>query len=253
MNIVKTLFYILILSICLNGCSTTKSVGTDADENLIEPLRPYVNEIVLELANVSSERRFILDKIANDITKFIENDKEARLTFICTHNSRRSHMSQLWAETAACYYELDKVHAFSGGTETTACNIRTVSALRRVGFSIVNTTGQEENPVYLIQFSEKRLPIRACSKVYNADSNPKQDFIALMCCSKANKACPVVEGASSRYAICYVDPKDSDNTTEERSVYDERCREIAREMFYIMSKVRNMIINKQKSAVPITS
>lgn len=252
MNIVKTLLYTFILSIVLNGCSATKSVGSNADENLIEPLRPFVNEIVSELASISSERRKILDDIAKDITEFIENDKDASLTFICTHNSRRSHMSQIWAQTAACYYGLERVHAFSGGTEMTACNCRTVYAMRRAGFSIVKTT-EDENPIYLIQFSDNQPPVRAYSKLYNADGNPKQDFIALMTCSQADKKCPVVEGAAARYAIHYVDPKMCDDTPDEPVAYNERCQDIAREMFYIMSKVKNKTINRQESPVPITS
>lgn len=237
----KTLLYFLALIIVLNGCSDSGTEVQESDENLanlIEPLRPYVSGVVSELGKVPSERRIMLEKIAGDITVFLEEGKDARMTYICTHNSRRSHMSQLWAQTAACYYGLDNVYSFSGGTESTACNIRTVTALRRSGFSIVNTTGQGDNPVYLIQFSDKQPPIRAYSKVYNADANPKKDFIALMCCSKADRTCPVVEGACSRYPICYVDPKACDDTPEETAAYNARCRQIAREMFYIMSNVK---------------
>ena len=219
---------------------SAKSILENPNVQVIKSLRPYISQIVTELNKVSLERREVLDQIAEEITTRLNLGKTAELTFICTHNSRRSHMSQLWAQTAAYYYGLDKVHSFSGGTEATACNIRTVSALRRVGFSVVSTT-DGQNPIYLIQFSDERPPVRAYSKLYNADSNPNEDFIALMCCSKADKTCPVVQGASSRYAIHYVDPKICDDTTEERSAYDERCREIAREMFYIMSEVHERV------------
>jgi hypothetical protein len=147
-------------------------------------------------------------------------------------------MSQFWAQTAAYYYGLNQVRAFSGGTQTTACNCRTVAAMRRVGFDIEDaTTG--ENPVYLIRYASDRPPIRAYSKFYNADDNPKQDFIALMTCSVADKSCPIVDGAISRYAIHYADPRLCDDTPTETTAYNERCQEIAREMFYIMSKVRH--------------
>ena len=209
--------------------------------HLQKSLRPYIRQIVTELHKVSPERRAVLDQIAEQIAMRLKFGKTAELTFICTHNSRRSHMSQLWAQTAAYYYGLDKVHSFSGGTETTACNIRTVSALRRAGFTVKSAT-DGQNPVYMIQFSDERPPVRAYSKLYNADNNPHEDFIALMCCSKADKKCPVVQGASSRYAIHYVDPKICDDTTEESFAYDERCREIAREMFYIMSKVHERVM-----------
>jgi hypothetical protein len=111
--------------------------------------------------------------------------------------------------------------------------------MRRVGFDIEDaTTG--DNPIYLVRYSPERPVIRAYSKRYNADSNPKQDFMALMTCSVADRSCPVVEGATSRYAIHYADPRLCDDTPVETTAYNERCREIAREMFYIMSEVRKL-------------
>jgi hypothetical protein len=59
-----------------------------------------------------------------------------------------------------------------------------------------------------------------------------------MTCSVADKSCPIVKGAVARYAIHYVDPKLCDDTPTETTAYNERCHEIAREMFYIMSEVR---------------
>ncbi len=214
--------------------------GAEKHANLIEPLRAYVSQIVGELDQVTEDRRETLDYVAAQIATRKRHGKAANLIFICTHNSRRSHMSQLWAQTAAYYYGLDEVNSFSGGTEATACNTRTVTALRRVGFSVVGTT-EGENPLYLIQFSDDRPPVRVYSKLYHADGNPKEDFIALMCCSKADQSCPVVLGAACRYAIHYVDPKQCDDTQEETSTYNARCREIAREMFYIMSQVRKRL------------
>jgi len=186
---------------------------------------------------VSAERRVVLDEIAANIVGLLKAGKPAQMTFICTHNSRRSHMSQIWAQTAAYYYGLDSIYAFSGGTEATACNCRTVAAMRRVGFAIEDaTTG--DNPVYVVRYAQDRPPIRAFSKLYNAPPNPKQDFIALMTCSIADKTCPVVHGALARYAIHYADPRLCDDTPTETAAYNERCREIAREMFYIMAEVR---------------
>ena len=194
---------------------------------------------------VSAERRLVLDAIATNIAGQLEAGKPAQLTFICSHNSRRSHMSQIWAQTAAYYYGIDKIYAYSGGTEATACNCRTVAALRRVGFDIEDVT-KGDNPIYLVRYAKDRPPIRAYSKLYNADGNPRGDFIALMTCSVADKSCPVVQGAISRYAIHYADPRLCDDTPIETAAYNERCREIAREMFYIMSEVR-----KQRAVVQV--
>jgi protein-tyrosine-phosphatase len=207
---------------------------------LLPALQPYVTQIVSEAGSVSSERKEVLDAISSDIAARLAAGKRADLTFICTHNSRRSHMSQIWAATAAYYYGLDNVHAFSGGTQATACNCRTVAAMRRVGFDIEDaTTG--DNPVYLVRYASDRPVIRAYSKLYNADGNPGSDFIALMTCSVADKSCPVVQGAASRYVIHYVDPRLCDDTPAETQAYNARCREIAQEMFYIMSEVRKQL------------
>jgi len=231
----KTIINIGIVAICCAACSTTRHSASNS--NLLPALRPYVEEIANELEMVSAERRVVLDAIASNIVAQLKAGKPAQMTFICTHNSRRSHLSQIWMQTAAYYYGIDKVRAFSGGTQATACNCRTVAAMRRAGFEIEDATAGD-NPVYLVRYAKDRLPIRAYSKLYNADANPKRDFIALMTCSIADKSCPVVQGAISRYAIHYADPRVCDDMPTETAEYNARCREIAREMFYIMSEVR---------------
>ena len=226
------------LALYCAGCSTIPN--PQSSEGLLPSLRPYADEVAGEMEAISDERKVVLGEIAESIAARLEEDEEATLTFICTHNSRRSHMSQIWAQTAAYYHGLPKVRAFSGGTEVTACNCRTVTAMRRVGFDIRDaTTG--ENPLYLVRYAEDRPPIRAYSKRYNADANPKRGFIALMTCSAADKSCPVIEGAVARYPIHYADPRLCDDTPNETSAYNQRCREIAREMFYIMSEVRRQV------------
>ena len=243
----KTIIAIGLLAICAAGCSTSRH--NPASASLLPALQPYVNEVAHELDLVSAERRQVLDHIATDILGQLQAGHPAQLTFICTHNSRRSHMSQIWAQTAACYYGLDGIQAFSGGTQATACNCRTVAAMRRVGFAIEDaTTG--DNPIYLVRYAENRPRIRAYSKLYNADGNPKRDFIALMTCSVADQTCPVVEGAVARYPIHYADPRLCDDTPTETAAYNDRCREIAREMFYIMSKVRQSREPRQSEPSP---
>jgi hypothetical protein len=234
----KASFAIGITILLCAGCATAPPSKSNA--NLLPSLKPYVKEVAAEVATVSPERKEVLNTIANDVAERLEAGKPADLTFICTHNSRRSHMSQIWAATAAYYYGIQNVHTFSGGTQATACNCRTVAAMRRVGFDIEDaTTG--DNPIYLVRYACDRPVIRAYSKLYNGEGNPTRDFIALMTCSVADKTCPVVEGASSRYAIHYVDPRLCDDTPTETTAYNERCREIAREMFYIMSEVRKRL------------
>lgn len=207
---------------------------------LLPSLQAYADEVVRELPSITEERQRVLGEISGSIATRLQSGHKALLTFICTHNSRRSHMSQIWAQTAAHYYGLDRVEAYSGGTEVTACNCRTVTAMRRVGFAIEDAT-QGENPLYLVRYAEGRPPIRAYSKLYHARGNPRRGFIALMTCSSADQTCPAVEGAIARFAIHFADPRLCDDTPTETQAYNERCREIAREMFFIMAEVRRQV------------
>ena len=224
------------------GCAELRT--PPAQTNLLRTLRPYVREVADGLRAIPDNRMALLEQIAATMAAQLERGEEVKLTFICSHNSRRSQMSQVWAETAAYYYGLHRVHAFSGGTETTACNCRTVTAMRQVGFSIT-TNSPGENPIYLVRFASDQPAVRAYSKLYHADGNPRTNFIALMTCSQADRKCPVVEGAVARYALHYTDPKLCDDTPDEAAAYKERCREIAREMFYLMSQARRRLEAKE--------
>ncbi|OYP38946.1 hypothetical protein CGZ80_01160 [Rhodopirellula sp. MGV] len=217
----------------------TQLVVTSTAE-LIEPLQPFVDRVTASTAQIPAARREFLNTIVEDVTARIQSDDKVSLNFICTHNSRRSHLGQVWFQVAAEHYGLPQIATYSGGTEATACNIRTVRALRRAGLSIV-ATGPESNPVYLVQCAEATEPMRVFSKVYHGEGNPTSQYIAMMCCSDADKECPIVVGSDARYPLHYEDPKVADNTSEESDRYDERCFQIAQEMFYIVGEVAKRV------------
>ena len=163
-------------------------------------------------------------------------EEVAALTFICTHNSRRSHLSQLWAATAAAWYGVDHVKTYSGGTEATAFNPRAVASIKRSGFQ-VETPDEEKNPHYSVKFAESA-PAQECfSKKFADPFNPQKDFAAVMTCSQADKSCPLVRGAELRVSLPFVDPKEADGTPEEAATYDARSKQIGTEMFYLFALV----------------
>lgn len=199
-------------------------------------LSRYVESLQVELAAIPDERKQTLDQIAAFVEAEHAAGRTAKLVFICTHNSRRSHMSQIWATTAAAFHGVDGVQAYSGGTEATAFNRRAVAALRRAGFEIAEPAAVD-NPHYQLGYAPERPPIEAFSKVYSDAPNPDAAFAAIMNCSEADKACPLVPGAALRISLPYEDPKQADDTPEEQARYDERCRQIAAEMFYLFGEV----------------
>jgi len=204
---------------------------------VFDSLQTYINQRQSEFNDIPDERKKQLDVFADYITSRVQSNKPVRINFICTHNSRRSHMGQIWAAVAANAYNVDSVHTYSGGTEATAFNPRAVAALRRAALTIKQTT-TDENPIYHVTYSKHAMPITSFSKVYDHAPNPKHDFAAIMTCSSADKACPAVPGADQRFAITYEDPKAFDGTDKEAAMYDERCAQIARELLYAFSKVK---------------
>ena len=195
----------------------------------------YVARRQQEVESIDVSRRVGLDELSQYIRQRRLDGKAVRLIFVCTHNSRRSHMAHLGAAVAAAVSALD-VATFSGGTEATAFDPRAVAAMERAGFRIEKTSA-DDNPTYVVRFSEKQPGITCFSKKFDAAPNPQEDFAAVMVCGEADTACPAVPGADARFAIPYEDPKASDGTPEEAEVYDERCAQIAREMLYVMSRV----------------
>ncbi len=195
----------------------------------------YIERALLHVGEISQSRKRLLDQLAAIVGQKRRAGKAADLVFICTHNSRRSQVGQIWAAVAAAHFGIDGVRTHSGGTEVTAFNPRAVAALERAGFEITAPGG--DNPRYRVAFSEDEPAVECFSKTYDDAHNPADGFTAIMTCSDADEACPVVQGASARLAIRYDDPKVADGTPGEAALYDARCRQIATEMLYAFSRV----------------
>lgn len=202
---------------------------------LFEKLQNFVSKI--DTKSISEERKQILNPLINFIQDKVDAKKEIRLNFICTHNSRRSHLSQIWAQTMAHYFEIDNVFCYSGGTEATALFPKIVETLQHQGFQIEKLT-ETNNPKYDIKFSEKAPPILGFSKLMDDEFNPKSKFCTIMTCDSANEACPIVPGAEQRIPITFEDPKAFDHTLQQTEKYKERSLQIATELFYVFSKIK---------------
>lgn len=207
-----------------------------SDICMFPQLIDYIAEIKHEVVpHIPLQRKQLLHDLARYIRICVHRKKECSLTFICTHNSRRSHLCQVWAAVAAHQAGLKPVLTYSGGTEATAFDSRAVGALERAGFHIENPGGA--NPHYRVSFDEKEPPLLCFSKTFDDPSNPSGNFAAIMTCTEADANCPFVPGAVFRVSLPYQDPKEADGSPRESSVYDERCRQIAGEMFCLVEQV----------------
>ena len=203
--------------------------------SLLQDIHAYVLNSLSEFKQIPSSRKKELEEAAAYIKNKVVNGESVNLTFICTHNSRRSQFGQIWAAVAAAFYGIKNIQTFSGGTEETAFNKRAVQTIKRIGFKVDGTVGT--NPRYSVRFSDEAGALDCYSKTFDNVANPQKGFAAIMTCSDADKNCPIILGAEFRTNLTYQDPKISDRTELETATYDERCRQIATEMLYLFSKV----------------
>lgn len=202
---------------------------------MFKNLENSIGEIAL--LKVSDERKEVLQPLVDFIQSKLDQNENINLNFICTHNSRRSHLSQIWAQTMAEYFGLKNVFCYSGGTEATAMFPKVAETLERQGFEIQKFS-ENENPVYAVKCADNVHPVICFSKKYDDVFNPVSDFAAIMTCSNADHGCPFIVGAEKRIAVKFEDPKISDGTAEMDETYFNRSFEIASEMYFVFSKIR---------------
>lgn len=198
-------------------------------------LSEFIEDRQKEFDHIPEERKELLKVLSAFIEENLSRP-ELPLIFICVHNSRRSHLSQVWAQVAADHYGFTNVNCFSGGTEVTAMYPAIADTLIQQGIS-VETLRNGDNPIYSIKHNENARPIIGFSKVFDDSFNPQSDFGAIMVCSAADSNCPFIATALKRILIPFEDPKEFDGTAEQMEKYAERSRQIARELLYTFSLV----------------
>ena len=191
----------------------------------------------LSTASISEERKAVLQPLADYIQSKASSKEAIRLNFICTHNSRRSHLSQVWAQAMASYFYITNVSCYSGGTEATALFPMAAQTLEDAGFQIA-VISQSNNPVYSIKYGSNEHPVIGFSKTLDDKFNPSSSFGAIMTCSQADQGCPFVLGADRRFPITYDDPKAFDNTALQAEKYKERSLQIATELLFVFAQIK---------------
>ena len=178
---------------------------------LLTKIEDLINKLNTE--TISKERKETLLPLIEFIQTKVNAKQEIRINFICTHNSRRSHLSQVWAKTLAFHFNINNVFCYSSGTKSTALFQIAAETLQNSGFQI-KIISEGNNPIYSIKYVDNEHPIIGFSKKIDDDFNPKSEFVAIMTCSQADGDCPFIVGAEKRIPITYVDPKAFDDTPQ---------------------------------------
>lgn len=202
---------------------------------LFKEIKKFIEELNSE--SISNDRQDVLKPLVSYIQEKVHTKSPVRLNFICTHNSRRSHLSQVWAQVMAACFNIKEVFSYSGGTEATALFPMAAKTLENSGLKI-NPLSEGKNPVYSIKYANNAHPIIGFSKTYDDVFNPVADFAAIMTCSHAETNCPFISGAEKRIPITFEDPKAFDNTPRQAEKYHERSLQIATELLYVFSQIQ---------------
>lgn len=204
-------------------------------------LHIYCRQVIGEMDRIEPDRISGLEAIGEYMVRVYEAHGKVNILMVCTHNSRRSHLAQLWLQTAGYFYGLEHLNTFSGGTEATAVSPRVLKVLQRAGFTVTGGEHAGNNRPCLVRPGEGFSGYSVFSKVYDDDANPERNFGAVMVCSEAEKNCPFIPGAEQRFSLPYVDPKHADGSPGEETAYDLASFTIAREMFFIARFVKERV------------
>jgi protein-tyrosine phosphatase/arsenate reductase len=202
---------------------------------LFEKIQHTCDTLVAQFSSIPDERKQLLHQLATHIQQLKNTQQPIQLVYICTHNSRRSHLGQVWGQVAAAYYGVSEVSTFSGGTEATAFHPNAIKALTTDGF-IITSQGVSHNPHYTVSFGDEQ-STTCFSKVYDDPVNPTNHFTAIMTCSDADENCPFIPGVDLRIGTTYDDPKAFDQTPQQDEKYLERSHQIGRECLYVFSLI----------------
>ena len=165
----------------------------------------------------------------NDLAQHLrKTDNKGAINFICTHNARRSVISQSIASALAYHYGLNGIVAWSGGAEETFVHPNSIKLLLRIGFRLKEqTTG--ENPRYTLSFAVDAPDLLLFSKKFDDPSSPAP-YHAILVCSKGDAACPFIPNVASRTLIPFEDPGAYDNTPQADEAYYEAATRIGGEL-----------------------
>ncbi|MBP3191457.1 protein-tyrosine-phosphatase [Natronogracilivirga saccharolytica] len=191
-----------------------------------------IDQFLEEEDHIPQSRQHIIEDLVKNIRDVQKSKEPVRLNFICTHNSRRSQMAQIWAHALAHSFQIPSVECYSGGTEVTAFHPNAIRAMKTLGFQITPETPSSNgpNPRWHVSAGSNLTELVCYSKKIEDSIDQSLPFIAVMTCSDADQNCPVVPGAQSRAAFTFEDPKSTDGTDKEQQAYLKTAVGIGREL-----------------------
>ena len=175
--------------------------------------------------NPEKDKKNYLDDVVSKIEKILPITNN--IVFLCTHNSRRSQLCQVWGSILSKIYNID-LKFNSAGTEKTEVYKTVFYCFSNVGVEI------KDSKVFY-----RDLSLSLNSKVLEEIQSDK--FISIMTCSDAEKSCPSDSRSIKNISMTYQDPKVFDYTEKEKDEYLKTSKLIAKELNYVLKKLVDSI------------
>ena len=186
-------------------------------------LAQYIEARTTEFGLVETDRRLRLDAIASYVRSKVRQQRAASLLFLGRHNSRRSHLAQVWAQTVAAWCEVGVVISYSAGVQPTRLAPAAVDALRRAGFVV--DLGQDPSTAK-VSFRADAPPMICYAKDYEALQVPQRNWCAVSVDAGVAAGFPALDEAEERVVLPLEDPDD-----------DALCARVARDLLYAFTQV----------------
>ena len=234
----------ILLSVLCSLLCCASILHTNTRETDINKLYPIINEYVRdfpkEFRKIPEDRRYRL----NEIVYFLEEQKVEnnpwQLLFISTNQASVSQMAQVWSKTAAYYYGFTNFESFSAGLDPGIISVKMITCLEKAGF-IVYKTNLDGMDVYRIKYSYNIEPIVSFPKKIDHVRNPNRDFMAVFVEKNADMNVQNIKGTYNRLLLTYDDPVGYEGSQQEEVMYEESCKKVAVEMFYVFSLLRKRL------------
>ena len=172
--------------------------------------------------NPNQKRKKRLDNIASVINENL--NKTRSIVFLCTHNSRRSQICEVWGKVFAEIYR-KKININSAGAFKTVVHSQVYESIVKCGL-IVNNKKE-------IFFDKKKFKLNSKT----TDSITMKNFIAVMTCSDAEKSCPHDPKSIRNIKMFFNDPRIYDETDKMSREYLKTTTYIAEELNYIFKNI----------------
>ena len=220
------------------------SVGQETHFNKLYPiLNEYVKNFPKEFRKIPEDRRYRLNEIIYYLEEQEENNAPWQLIFIGAHQSSISQMAQVWSKAAAYYFGFPNFQSFSCGIRPNEISVNSIVALEKAGF-IIYKSFIDGIDVYRIKYSHNLKPIVAFPKKMGHVKNPYSNFMAVVVEENTNINIHNIKGSYHRLFLNYNDPVGYEGSGLEGKVYEESCRKVAVEMFYVFSQLRKRMNKK---------